>query len=87
MDTKALTLQDLLDVKAQVDSWGIKPTTIWMHPDTWALLSDHVKALYVAILKRGGIVRKQETLPNGDIVVEVETPGVETLESFYLEAK
>jgi len=83
---KPLSYESFHNFKSYIEKQSLQPNKILMHPATWALLSDHLRALYVAILKRGGTVRRVEPMGNGDYIVEVDVPDHDHLESFYLEA-
>jgi len=53
--------KDFKDLFEQIKSGVFKPTTIWMHPDTFKdLCLPELHRLYILILKHGFTVMKQE---------------------------
>jgi len=48
-------------------------------------MNEHLKRLYVHILKYGFTVHTQRMLYNGDIIIELEHPAEDHLTAIYLE--
>jgi hypothetical protein len=58
--------EDVLEAKKQIEQWGIKPTTILMHPDMWkSILDFSLIQFYKMILEEGYSVTSQIELKEG----------------------